>query len=135
MATAEQGDRLLALSNLRPIVGILGFTIVWYPVLSVSNTVLGTPIADTTVNLFVGILAFGGAYPVVAGDWSLGQLGDFAFVLTASAIGLGIVGMVSVLALDVTISGSNRMPQAIVWGAAYVTAYLVMYRTELSIYR
>ncbi|QLH78467.1 hypothetical protein HZS55_14725 [Halosimplex rubrum] len=135
MATAERGIGSWLSATYDLLLAVLGFTIVWYPVLSLSNTVLGSPVADATVNLIVGMLAFGGAYPVVAGDWSLGRLGDFAFVLIASEIGWGIIGMVSVLALDVTISGSNRLPQAIVWGAAYVTAYLVVYRTSMSIYQ
>ncbi|CCQ35146.1 hypothetical protein HLRTI_003408 [Halorhabdus tiamatea SARL4B] len=135
MATAERGVRSWVTATVDFLLAVFGFVLAFYPLVSLGNAVLGSPGSAATVNLVVGVLAFGGAYPVVAGDWSLGRLGDFAFVLIASAIGWGIIGMVSVLALDVTISGSNRMPQAIVWGAAYVTAYLVVYRTELSIYR
>lgn len=135
MATAEQGLVSWLSATYDLLLAILGFVIVWYPLLSLGNAILGSPAADATVHLIVCVLAFGGAYPVVAGDWSIGRLSDYAFILITSAIGWGIIGMVSILALDLTISGSNRMPQAIVWGAAYVTAYLVVYRTELSIYR
>lgn len=135
MATAERGFDSWLSATIDLLLAVLGFTLVWYPMVSLGNTVLGTPVSDATVNLIVGMLALGGSYPVVAGDWSLGRVGDYVFVLIASVIGWGIIGMVSVLALDVTISGSNRAPQVVVWGAAYLTSYLVVYRTELSIYR
>lgn len=133
MATAEQGLGSWLSATIDFLLSILGFTLIWYPMVSLGNTVLGSLVSASTINLIVGVLAFGGAYPVVAGDWSLGRIGEYIFVLIASAITWGLVGMVIVLVSGVSISGSNAVPQAIVWAAAYLTAYFVVYRTQLSI--
>ncbi|WP_231185389.1 hypothetical protein [Haladaptatus sp. DYF46] len=101
---------------------------------SLGNAVLGSPASASTVNLVIGVLAVGGAYPVVAGDWSLGQLGEYVFVLTASAFGWGLLGMAVILVSGRTFAGSNPIPQATVWAAASLTAYIVVYRTQLTIF-
>lgn len=133
MATAEGGVDSWFGATVDVLLSVLGFLLVWYPLVSVGNAVLGTPVSAATVDLVVGVLALGSAYPVVAGDWSLGRVGEFAFVLVAAAVGWGLVGMVLVLASGVRLSGGNPAPQAAVWAAAYLTAYVVVYRTELSL--
>lgn len=85
------------------------------------------------MNLATGVLAVGGAYPVVTGDWSLGQLGEYVFVLFASALGWGLVGVLLILVSGLTLSGSNPAPQAVLWVTASVTAYIIVYRTQLTI--
>lgn len=135
MATADQGLASWLSATLDVILAGIGFVLVLYPMISLGNAVLGSPVTASTVNLIVGVLALGGAYPVVAGDWSLGQLGEYVFVLLASAIGWGVIGMLVVLASGVTLAGSNRVPQAVVWSAAYLTAYIVVYRTTLRVFR
>jgi len=134
MATAEQGLGSWLSATIDFLLSILGFTLIWYPIVSLGNAVLGSPVSAPTVNLIVGVFAFGGAYPVVAGDCSLGRLGEYIVVLIASAITWGLIGMVIVLVSGVSISGSNAVPQAMVWAAAYLTAYFVVYRTQLSIF-
>jgi hypothetical protein len=115
------------------LLAVLGFTLASYPLVSLGNAVLGSPHSAATVNLVTGVLAFGGAYPVVAGDWSLGQLGEYVFVLFASALGWGLIGMLLILASGLTFSGRNQLPQAVLWATASLTAYIVVYRTQLSI--
>jgi hypothetical protein len=82
-----------------------------------------------------GVLAIGGAYPIVSGNWSLGQLGEYVFVLFASALGWGLLGMLLILVSGLTFSGSNPVPQAVLWVTASLTAYIIVYRTQLSIIR
>lgn len=134
MATSERGLDSWLSATLDLLLAVLGFTVVWYPVVSLGNAVLGSPVAPTTVATVVGVLALGGAYPVVAGDWSLGRLGECVFVLVASAIGWGLVGLLFVLASGVSLSGSDRAPQAAVWLAAYATTYVVVYRAESELF-
>ena len=134
MATIEQELESWLSATIDFLLSILGFTLIWYPMVSLGNAVLGSLVSAATVNLIVGVFAFGGAYPVVAGDWSLGRIGEYIFVLIASAITWGFIGMVIVLVSRVSISGSNAVPQAMVWAAAYLTAYFIVYRTQLSIF-
>lgn len=135
MATSERGWGSWLSATLDVLLAVLGFTIVWYPMVSLGNAVLGSPATPATVTTVVGVLALGGAYPVVAGDWSLGRLGEYVFVLVAAAIGWGVVGLLFVVASGVTLSGGDRAPQAAVWLAAYATAYAVVYRAGTRIFR
>lgn len=52
-----------------------------------------------------------------------------------SALGWGVIGLLVVLASEVTLSGDNRDPQALVWALAYPTAYIVEYKTALRVFR
>ncbi|SEH53948.1 hypothetical protein SAMN05192561_105121 [Halopenitus malekzadehii] len=135
MATAERGLGSWLSATLDLLLSVLGFILVWYPMVSLGNAVLGFPVSTSTSNLLVGVLALGGSYPIVAGDWSLGQLGEYIFVLIASAIGWGLIGMIAILASGVSFSGSNPAPQAAVWVAAYLTAYIVVCKSQRSVFR
>jgi len=117
------------------LLAILGFTVAFYPLVSLGNAVLGSPASDTTVTLVVGVLAVGGAYPVVSGEWSLGRLGEYVFVATAAAFGWGLLGLVVILVSGVSLAGSNPVPQALVWAAASFTAYILVYRTQVTVFR
>lgn len=116
------------------LLAVVGFILAFYPLVSLGNAILGSPGSAATVNLVVGVLAVGGAYRVVAGDWSLGELGEYVFVLTAAAFGWGLIGMLVVLTAGLTLSGSNPVPQAVLWATASLMAYIVVYRTQLSIF-
>ncbi|WP_458208687.1 hypothetical protein [Haladaptatus sp. NG-SE-30] len=131
---AERGVVSWVSATVDFLLAVFGFIVVLYPMISLGNAVLGSPASASTVNVIIGVLAVGGAYPVVAGDWSLGQLGEYVFVLTASAFGWGLLGMLVILVSGRTIAGSNPVPQAIVWAAASLTAYLIVYRTQLTIF-
>lgn len=135
MATVERGLDSWLSATLDLLLSVYGFIIVWYPMVSVGNAVLGFPVSTSTSHLIVGVLALGGSYPVVAGDWSLGQLGEYIFVFSVSTLGWGLVGMMAILASGVSISGSNLAPQAAVLAASHLTTYIVVYRTQLSVFR
>jgi hypothetical protein len=134
MTTASRRTDSWVSATVDVVLAVVGFAFVWYPMVSLGNAVLGAPLAESRVTLVVGVLAFGGAYPVVAGDWSLGRLGEFVFAMTTAALGLGVLGMGFVLAAGVTLPGSSRIPQAIVWSGAYLLAYFVVYRTGVTIF-
>jgi hypothetical protein len=133
MATAERGTGSWLAATLDLLLAVLGFTIVWYPIVSLGNAALGSPVSTGTVQLVVSVLALGGAYPVVAGDWSLGQLGEFVFALTASAFVWGVIGLLTLLLGEFSFDGSNRLPQVVVWLAAYLTAYVLVFRTSVTL--
>ena len=133
MVALERGLGSWVSATVDFLLAVLGFTLALYPLVSLGNAVLGSPHSATTVNLVTSVLAFGGAYPVVAGGWSLGQLGEYVFVLFASALGWGLIGMLVILASGLTLSGSNPVPRAVLWATASLTAYIVVYRTQLSI--
>ncbi|QHS16162.1 hypothetical protein GWK26_02785 [haloarchaeon 3A1-DGR] len=135
METADRGPESWVAATLDLLLGLIGLAIVLHPLISLWNTVLGFPVSPATVSLIVGVLAFGGAYPIVAGDWSLGRLGEYVVVLFASVLAWGLLGMVAILVSNVTIQGNNAAPQAIVWTAASLTAYLLVYRARVSILR
>ena len=135
MATAERGLDSWLSATLDLLLAVFGFVVVWYPTVSLANAVLGSPLSESTCNLLVGVLALGGSYPVVAGDWSLGRLGEYIFVFHVSAIGWGVVGMLPVLASGVSFAGGNRAPQAALVAVAHLTAYVLVYRAQLRILR
>jgi hypothetical protein len=133
MGTTERGLVSWVSATVDLLLAVFGFVIVFYPTVSLGNAVLGSTASASTVNLIIGILAVGGAYPVVAGDWSLGQLGEYILVLTVSVFGWGLLEMLVIVVSGRTIAGSNPIPQAIVLAAASLTAYLIVYRTRLTI--
>lgn len=135
MAAAERGLDSWLSATLDLLLSVLGFLIVWYPIVLLGNAILGFPVSTSTSHLLIGVLALGGSYPVIAGNWSLGQLGEYIFVLYTSTLGWGLVGMIANLALGVSISGSNLAPQAAVLAVSHLTAYIVVYRTQLSVFR
>ena len=95
-----------------------------FPVTTALGDAIGLPSGG--VRVIVGIVAFGAAYPFVAGDWSTGRLGEyfFAFVVATLAV-LGFVGALS-------ISGSIGLPLAdpmvrvALWCVISLTAYLAV---------
>ncbi len=131
--TVSEGWASWASATLDVVPAWIGVAIVAYPLVAVGNAVLGAPLADGTVHLVVGVVALGGAYPVVAGPWSLGGLGAFTLALVGAALAWGVLGLVAILAAGLSIPGSNRLPQAAVWAAAYLTATVLVTRTSFSL--
>ncbi|MFC7045184.1 hypothetical protein ACFQH6_06965 [Halobacteriaceae archaeon GCM10025711] len=125
-----------AASGLRSVVGatvdvslaVAALAVVCYPAVSVGNALLGAPLDDATVRLAVGVVALGGAYPFVAGDWSLGRLGDYVFAFVVAAFAAGVVGAAVVLLFDLDVAGSDPLPQGLLFATAYLVAYLVAFR-------
>jgi len=135
MATALRGLDDWLSATFQVLLAVVGIAVVLYPIASLGNTLLGSPVSPATVNLIVGVLALGAAYPVVAGDWSLGRLGEYVFALVVSAVCWGVVGMVLVVVSGIHLSGSDPVPQAALWTAAYLSAYVLVYRFRLPIFR
>jgi len=115
------------------LLAVIGFVVVFYPPVSFGNEVFGVPLAPSTVNLVVAVLALGGAYPVVTGDWSLGRLGEFTFLLVVSAMVTAVVAMICIAASGIQLASDTLVFRVTVWGLAYLLAYVVAYRTDVSV--
>lgn len=66
---------------------VFGLVLAAYPPVSLGNAAPGSPASAPTVGPVVGAVAVGGAYAVVAGEWSLGRVGEYVPVPVASAFG------------------------------------------------
>jgi len=108
--------------------------IVWYPLVFYSNALLGTPLGTRAVTTAVGVLAVGTAYPFVARSWSLGDLGEYLFLLLATAFAWGFVIMAMIGVSGQQFSGSNSLPRVIMWGLAYLSAYFVVRQTDVTVF-
>jgi hypothetical protein len=104
-----------------------GLAAVTYPGVAVVNAFFGSPLAPGTVRLLVGVVAVGGAYPFVAGDWSLGRLGTFLFAFTASLLLGGLLAFAVFLALGTSLDDGTLAQTSLV-AVAYVAAYALVYR-------
>lgn len=107
-----------------------GLGMVFYPLVLTTNELLGAPLTESQVTLFVLVLALGGSYPFVAGDWSLGFLGEYVFVFTASVLGIGLLGAVGIVVSGVELSGSDPLPRAVLFALAYVVSFVLVRQRE-----
>lgn len=99
-----------------------------YPAAAVGNALLGSPASDGAVNLAVGVVAVGGSYPFVAGDWSYAALESFVLALVAGTLAAAALAGVAVAVLGLDASGSNPAPQALAVAVGYATAVAVRRR-------
>jgi hypothetical protein len=106
----------------------VGLGTLLYPGAATLNAALGDPVAPPVVRLAVVVVAFGGSYPFVAGDWSPGRLWDTALAFVGGAVAVGLAGMALVLALGLEIPGSDPRPQLVVVAGGYLLAYLLVHR-------
>lgn len=104
--------------------------VIWYPLVFYSNALLGTPLGAGGVTAAVGVLALGTAYPFVTGLWSLGDLGEYLFVLFSSVFAWGIIIMAIIGVSGQQFFTTNSIPQTIMWGLAYFSAYFVTCRLD-----
>lgn len=109
------------------LLSVLGFSIVLTPVVTTVNALFHGPLTEQTVNRIILILAVGGSYPFVVGKWSLGRFGDFVFAFTVCTIAVGVLGFITIVTLNLEISGANPLPQAIMFAVAYSFAYFYIY--------
>lgn len=88
------GDRRDGEGYAGPTVDVLAATVglgfVTYPLARSVLSLLGGPLP---AGLVTGVVAVGGAYPFVAGPWSLGTLGDYVLVWTAWVVALAAVAL------------------------------------------
>jgi hypothetical protein len=134
MSMEGQEEGSWSLATVDTVLSILALLVIWYPVIYYTNTVAGFPLIESSVNFAVAVLAFGSSYPFVAGHLSLGDLGEYLFLLLASALVWGIIGTIATVAAGMTFSGSNYTPLAATWGLAYLTAYSIVFRTKITIF-
>ncbi|WP_158056625.1 hypothetical protein [Halorussus halophilus] len=107
-----------------------GLGMLFYPIVLTTNAMLGTPLTDSEVTLFVVILALGGSYPFVAGDWSLGLLGEYIFVFTASALGIGLLAAIGIVVFGIELSGSDPLPRAVLFAMAYFVSFVLVRKRQ-----
>src|SRR6056297_1612264 len=101
---------------------IVGLGIILAPAVSTINSLLGAPFPNQTVNLTIGVLAVGGSYLFVAGGWSLGSFGEFVFAFVGCSIAAGVFIFVVIVLIGLEISGSNPLPQTIMFAVAFLVA-------------
>jgi hypothetical protein len=78
------------------------------------------------VGLVTGVLAFGAAYPLVAGDWSREALGETVVVFVGSVLSLGLVGAVVVGVVGRQVAGPDPRPQVALFGVAYLLTVMLV---------
>ena len=133
MDAAARSDSFLV-ATLDVLLSAVGLCLATFPAVLVGNELLGWaavpgfPLPDSTLRLPIGVVALGGAYPFVTGDWSLGRLGDFVLALTACTLAAGLFGMVAILVGDLALPGGNPLPRAVAVACGYVGAYLLVHR-------
>jgi hypothetical protein len=103
----------------------IGLGVLLYPGVATANAVLGEPVAPPTVRLTITVVAVGGTYPFIAGDWSLGRLRDTALAFLAGTLA---VGLAVVAALGLELPGGDPRPGFAVVALAYLLAYLLVHR-------
>jgi hypothetical protein len=116
------------------VLAVVALVLVWFPAVHLLSELAGTLVGDGTVGFATLVLAVGSAYPFVAGDWSFGSLGEFAFVLVCAAVAWSVVGMAVIGAADLQFAGGNRLPQAVAWLLAYASAYVVVVRSDVTVF-
>lgn len=130
---AARSDSFL-LATLDVLLSAVGLCLATFPAVVGGNELLGWlgapafPLPDSAIGLLIGVVALGGAYPFVTGDWSLGRLGDFVLALTACTLAAGLLGMVAILVGGLALSGENPLPQAAAVACGYVGAHLLVRR-------
>lgn len=135
MSIVKEGADTWVWATVDTVFSVFAFVVIWYPALHYTNKLVGFPLDESRVAFGVGVLALVSAYPFVAGNVSLGDLGEYLFLFLVAAFGWGIVGMIVIIGSGLVLSGSDVVPQAVVWGLAYFTAYLVVFRTKTTIFR
>ncbi|WP_323676752.1 hypothetical protein [Halorubellus sp. PRR65] len=113
----------------------LGVAAVAYPTLYLLAALVGSPVLRDLAALAAFVLAFGASYPYVAGDWSLGRLGEFLFVAVAGVLAWGAVVAGVVLALDLATAPDDPASLATTWTLALATAYAVVYWQQRQLFR
>ncbi|MFC6955158.1 hypothetical protein [Halorubellus litoreus] len=135
MENTASGVRSWLLATVDFAFAFLGVAAVAYPTLSLVASLVGSPFLRALAPILTFVLAFGASYPYVAGDWSLGRLGEFLFVAVAGALAWGALVAGVVLALDLATDPGDPAPIATAWTLALATAYVVVYWQERQLFR
>jgi hypothetical protein len=100
------------------------FLLVYPAVWSVSALLGGT--ATSAVGVVTGVVAFGAAYPLVAGDWPRDALGETVVVFVGGVLLLGVVTVAVIVAANWQVAGSDPRPQVALFGSAYLLTAVVV---------
>ena len=114
---------------------ILGWTILFVPILSISNRLLGSPLTDSTLGIALVVLAVVATYPVMIGTVSLGDLGEFLFLAVGSALVWGLVLLLALAMVGDFFDGGEPLPEAFLLAVAYLSAYLLLYRFDVRVFQ
>ncbi|NHN40186.1 hypothetical protein G9C85_00865 [Halorubellus sp. JP-L1] len=135
MGSAAREATSWLLATLDFVFAFVGVGAVAYPTLRLVAELAGPTVPRGLVPLAAFALAFGASYPYVAGDWSLGRLGEFLFVAIASTLAWGVLVAGVVLALDLPSYPADPAPAATAWTLALATAYAVVYWRAIRLFR
>jgi phosphate/sulfate permease len=110
------------------VLSFVGVALLVFPVVWSVGALLGLG-SSSAVGLVTGVVAFGAAYPLVAGDWSRDTLGEAVFVFVGSVLLLGVVAVVVTATSGWQVAGSDPRPQILLFAGGYLlTAGVVTVR-------
>lgn len=113
---------------------IIALFIIWYPMVYFLNEFAGDIFSLSMVINIVFVLSIGGAYPFIAGDWSLGLLGEFAFLLLLTVLAWGMIAFIIIISFSMDVSNHASYSRAIMWLLAYLTTYMMIFRYDVEVF-
>lgn len=117
------------------LVAAVGLYVVVFPALSVVVALAGgDPAGAGPAGPVALVVAVGGSYPFVAGDWSYGRLGRFVAALLVTTAAGSLLGLVALSRLDVALP-SPLLARAAVLAVAYPVATVVAFTDRFRLDR
>ena len=133
VSTPSTGLRSVANATFDLLFAAFGLGLLLLPGAVGCNAVFGEPLPRPLVERAVAVVALGGSYPFVAGDWPLRRLGDTLVAFVGGALAAGVIGAVTVIVLGLNLAGSDPRPQFAVVAVGYLVAFLLVHRRERSV--
>ncbi|MFC5368467.1 hypothetical protein [Salinirubrum litoreum] len=107
------------------VLSFVGVAMLVSPAVWSVSTLIGS-VSSSAVGLVTGVVAFGAAYPLVAGDWSRDALGETVFVFVGSVLSFGLVGAVVIAVSGWQVAGNDPRPQVALFGVAYLLTVVIV---------
>lgn len=124
MTTPSRTTRSWATATVDTVAVFLAAVVILFPVTDALGTVIGLPSGG--IRVVIGVVAFGVTYPVVAGEWSMGTLGEYFFAFVAATfVVLGLAGAVPTFEA-VDLSAGDSIARVGLWCVVHVTAYVAV---------
>jgi hypothetical protein len=112
--------RSWATATVETVAVFLATAVILFPGATALGTALGLP--SGVVHVAIQIVAFGATYAFVAGEWSIGTLGEYFFAfLAATSIVLGLTGTVPTFE-GINLSVGDSIVRLGLWCLVYVVA-------------
>lgn len=112
----------------------LGLSLIWYPLLYLANATFSSSIAPSVIALAGSVFIFGSGYVLIDDARSLGQLGEYIFVLTVLSTGFILASKVAAICTEMTLSLSTpALPMAIL-ALSHIGSYLTVYQYQHSVF-